>query len=59
MEKIYCPAETQGKGNSIQSYPSEKGDLCVYEGNSSKEFQSGLKCLGAYMSTSISAKCSN
>ena len=34
-------------------YPSDKGDLCAYKGNLSKEFLSGLKWLGAYMSISI------
>ena len=49
--------KTQGKGKLCLEYPNNKGDLCAYKGYLSKEFLSGLKWLGAYMS--ISAKCCN
>ena len=39
--------------------PQQKGWFMFCQGNLSKEFLSGLKCLGAYKSISIIIKCYN
>ena len=43
----------------VYKVSSVKRVIYVYKGNSSKEFLIGLKCLGAYMSIRVSAKCNN